>query len=165
MSFIFTYQTVIVLIAEYMLYVAGLIAFIYWLRLDQQNKIKFLVFIIMTGVVAIVLAKIGAAMFYDARPFVSDHLVALMPHAADNGFPSDHTLLSATIAMAVYYFSKKLGLVLFGLAIIIGVSRVLAHVHHPIDIIGSLIFAIIGGLIAYWYAERRQNSKKQEAQS
>ncbi len=150
MNLIDTYHSVVVLIAQDMLFVVGLIALIYWFRLDTQNKVKFLIFGIITGLVALLLAKVGGSLFYNARPFVSDNLVALMPHAADNGFPSDHTLLSAAIAVSVYYFSKKLGLVLFGLAIIIGVSRVLAHVHHPIDIIGSLIFAVIGGLVAYW---------------
>ncbi len=150
MNLINTYHSVIVLIAQDMLFVVGLIALIFWIRLDTQNKIKFLIFGIITGLIALLLAKIGGALFYNARPFVSDNLVALMPHAADNGFPSDHTLMSAAIAATVYYFSKKLGLVILGLAIIIGVSRVLAHVHHPIDIIGSLVFATIGGLVAYW---------------
>lgn len=140
----------IVLCAKYLYLIIGLIAAIYWLTLPKKQKIQMAIFATCTAIIAFVLTKLGGALFYDPRPFVTQHIMPLYPHAADNGFPSDHTVLAATIAVAVYSGSKKLGLVLFGLAIVIGVSRVLAHIHSPIDILGSLIFAIAGGLAAYY---------------
>jgi undecaprenyl-diphosphatase len=135
--------------AKYLFVLVAVVAFIYWLRLTKRQKIEIVVFGLIAVVSAYLLAKLGGALFYNARPFVSDHIVSLFPYVADNGFPSDHTLFSAVIAVTVYTVSKKWGLLLGGLAILVGISRVLAHVHHPIDIIGSIIFAILAGLIAY----------------
>ena len=141
---------IIILCAKYLFIVIGLIAFIYWLKLTNKRKLEIITFGIITALVAFLLAKIGGAMFYNARPFVVNNIVPLLPHAADNGFPSDHTLFSAVIAVTMYSVSKKLGLILGVLSVIVGMSRVLALVHHPIDIVGSIVFAIIGGVVAYY---------------
>ncbi len=147
-------NALIILCAQYLIYVSGLIAGIYWLTLPNKTKIQVAIFGIVTGIVAVVLAKAGGSIFYDARPFVADHVASLFPYTADNGFPSDHTLIAAVMAVTIYSVSKKLGLGLLALAIIIGVSRVLANVHHPLDIIGSLIFAGLGGVVAYYLVPR-----------
>ena len=140
---------IIILCAKYIFILIAVLAFIFWLRLPKKQKIEVIVFGMITAVSACLLAKLGGALFYNARPFVSDHVVPLFPHIADNGFPSSHTLLSAVIAVTIYAVSKKWGLVLGGLAVLVGLSRVLAYVHHPIDVIGSLVFAVLAGLIAY----------------
>src|SRR4051812_12727722 len=47
------------------------------------------------AVVALGLAAVGAHFVFQARPFIPDgHTPLLIPHAADNGFPSDHTTLA-----------------------------------------------------------------------
>jgi undecaprenyl-diphosphatase len=84
--------------------------------------------------------------YFDPRPFVQGNFTPLLPHAADNGFPSDHTLLAAAIAFATFHFNKKLGLFLLLLAILVGVARILAGVHHVADIAGSII---ITGLVYF----------------
>lgn len=141
---------IIILCAKYLFIVIGLIAIIYWLKLTNKRKLEVVTFGIITALVAFLLAKIGGAIFYNARPFVVDNVVPLFTHIADNGFPSDHTLFSAVIAVTMYSASKKLGLILGGLSVVVGMSRVLALVHHPIDIVGGLVFAMIGGVAAYY---------------
>ena len=139
----------IIICAKYLIFIVGILAFAYWLRVPRKQKIRLLVLGLLTGIIAIVLAKIGSSLFYDARPFVSDNVIPLFAYTADNGFPSDHTLLAASIAVAIFFVSKKWGIGFMLLAVIIGLSRVLANVHHPVDIIGSFFFTIIGGLVAY----------------
>lgn len=143
-------NSIIIFCAIYLIFVVGLVAAGYWLTLPKKQKISVAVFGIITLLVSFILAKIGGALFYDARPFVSDHVVALFKYTADNGFPSDHTWVTASVALAILTVSKKWGIGLLAGSIIIGVSRVLANVHHPIDIIASLVFAAIGGAIAYY---------------
>ncbi len=96
------------------------------------------------------LGKIGSFLYFDARPFVVDHFIPLIMHAADNGFPSDHTLLAAGLAAVGMYWNKKLGIVLWALAALIAVARVYVGVHHPIDVIGSAVIALIA--VAGWRA-------------
>lgn len=142
-------DSIIIFCAKYLIFVAIIVAFGYWLTLPKRQKTKVVIFAIITFIIAYILAKLGSAMFYNARPFVSEHVTALFSHGADNGFPSDHTLLAASIAFTLFVVSKRWGVGFLVVAIIIGGSRVIANVHHPIDIIGSLFFALIGGAVAY----------------
>jgi undecaprenyl-diphosphatase len=136
--------------AKYLYIVIVLIAAVYWLTLPNKQKIRVLIFGAIAAAIAYALVKLGGAVFYDPRPFVTDHLTPLYPHAPDNGFPSDHTALTASIAVTIYFVSKKLGIGLMILAVLVGVSRVLAHIHNPLDVLGSLLFALIGGVVAYY---------------
>lgn len=136
--------------AKYSYLLIGLIALIYWLTLPKRLKIQLVVFGFITAAVSYLLAKVGAALFYDPRPFVTQHVLPVYPHAADNGFPSDHTLLSAFITVTIFSVNKKIGLLLLLLTLMVGGSRIIGHIHSPIDIIGSIVFALVGGLVAFY---------------
>ena len=88
------------------------------------------------------LAVLGSYLFDNPRPFISDGVTPLFSSALDNGFPSDHTLLTAFLAFAVLVYSRRLGIALLILAFIVGWARVAGGVHHAVDVLGS--FAIAG---------------------
>ena len=109
------------------------------------------------------LIKTGGAVYYDPRPFVAAHVAPLFPHAADNGFPSDHTAVTMFVAFSVLVVSRPWGLALAALSLLAGVARVLAHVHSPIDIAGAVAIAALAALagwlfgrwaVARWVAPR-----------
>lgn len=78
------------------------------------------------------------------RPFVglgASHLFIVDTFS----FPSGHTMLSFAIATILYFYNRKVAWILYGLGALIGVARVAAGVHYPLDILGG---AIIGILIA-----------------
>lgn len=100
-----------------------------------------LVFSVISFPVIYISAKILSLFYYNPRPFVSNSLIPLISHSPDNGFTSDHTLLASAIAAAIFYFDRKAGMLFFTLAIIIGIARIVAGVHHLVDILGS--FAIV----------------------
>lgn len=87
--------------------------------------------------------KLAGHLWYSTRPFVADNFTPLIPHAANNGFPSDHMLLGATIASIVFVYNRALGSALFVLALLVGLSRVAAGIHHLVDLAGSIAIAII----------------------
>jgi membrane-associated phospholipid phosphatase len=64
-----------------------------------------------------------------------------------NGFPSDHTLFASFLAFGAYRYSKKAGYALMAVAILIGWARVAAHVHHAVDVLGSLVITTIAYLM------------------
>jgi membrane-associated phospholipid phosphatase len=140
----------IVFCAKYLIIIVGLFALSYWLTLPRKQKTEVLIMGAITGIVAFILAKIGSAMFVDPRPFVSDGVTPLFAYTADNGFPSDHTLVGMIITMALLSVSRKWAVNLFVLTIIIGASRVFAGVHHPIDIVGGILFGALGGVTAMY---------------
>ena len=101
-----------------------------------------------------ILAKIAGYIIYDPRPFVVEHIKPLIAHAADNGFPSDHTLLTSVIASVIFAYNKKLGMVLFAISIAIGSARVLAGIHHPLDIVGAMVISIVAVYVSWTLIQR-----------
>jgi undecaprenyl-diphosphatase len=131
----------IIFFAKYLIWiiVAAALPFLFfsheWKRLS--------IFAAISLVLAYVVGKVAGLVWYDARPFVVNGTTPLVAHAADNGFPSDHMLMAATIASIVFVYNRTLGLLLWVLAIAVGVGRVLAGVHHTVDILASAAIAIV----------------------
>ena len=140
-------DSAIVFVAKYFLYLSVAIVGIHWLMATKRDKIDLMAHYLVGGIIALVLAKVGAHFYYDTRPFVSHHIRPLMPHAADNGFPSDHALLSSFLGFTMLAYSRRLGYGLLVLAVLIGAARVAAHIHSPIDIVGSFVFAALATVL------------------
>jgi len=121
-------------------------------RIRKNLRLQFFVATVVAGVVALVLSRIASKLYYDPRPFVSQHIKPLIDHAADNGFPSDHALFTMTLTAVTYFYSRKLaGLMLIG-TILVGAARVLAHVHSPLDIAAGWLIGCIGAAAGYYVA-------------
>ena len=133
----------ITFIGRYFIFVSLAVAVVFWLRLPTKNKISLGWRVIVGGALAEVLAVIAGDLYYDTRPFVTAHIVPLIAHARDNGFPSDHALVASFLGFVVLLYSRTVGLGLLLIAVLIGWARVAAHIHHPIDIIGSFVLAAV----------------------
>jgi len=133
----------IIISAKYLLLVPVVVAVIFFFKKSRSEKKKILILAAIVFPLSYILAKILAHFYYDPRPFVFGRFAPLIPHAADNGFPSDHTLLAVAIAVVIFHFSRRSGLFLFLVAILIGAARVFAGVHHFTDIAGSLAIVLV----------------------
>jgi undecaprenyl-diphosphatase len=138
----------IVIVAQYIIFLLPLLIGIILLKLPSDRQSSLLITLAAGGILSLVGITIASHFFYDPRPFVSGDITPLFLHAADNGFPSDHTTLAALLAFIGYAYSKKIGLVMTFIALAIGVARVLAHVHSWIDIFGGVIIAAISAILA-----------------
>ena len=146
----------IIFIAKYLVFISAAIAVVYFARQSRQKQKEILVFAVILLPLSYVFAKLVSRFYFDQRPFVQGNFTPLLPHAADNGFPSDHTLLGAAIAFAIFHFNKKLGLLLLFLAALVGVARILAGVHHAADITGSIIIAGLIYLLAAYSTRKKE---------
>jgi len=133
----------IIFLAEYLIFIMMAVAGVFFLLQPMKVKKKMLVTAVAIGLVAYVLEQLVSSLYYNPRPFVIDHIKPLFNYVADNGFPSDHTALAGVIATIVWFYNRKLGLILGICTILIGVARVLAGVHHVIDIIASVSIVLI----------------------
>ncbi len=133
----------IVFTAKYLFILVVLISIGITLLASKQKKREIIRLSILALPISFILAKILSFFINDPRPFVLEHIQPLIAHIADNGFPSDHTLLTMTIAAIFFQFNRKLGILLSLLALLVGISRVLAKVHHPLDIRGSIVIAYV----------------------
>lgn len=132
------YVYVLILVA---IYVLG------WMKKQMKWRAES-----VATVVLVILCAIGSfiigSIYYESRPFV-DHTVNLLtPHAADAGFPSDHSVGVMAIAMGIMYFRNKLGYLLFIVSFFVGFSRVYVGHHYPGDVLGAFILVWI---LTYFY--------------
>ena len=135
--------------AKYLIvFIAGL-AFWSFINQPRDKQKEMVIFGIIILPIIYAVSRIGAAFYYDPRPFVTGHFLPLIPHDPDNGFPSDHTLLSSAIAMVVFYYNRRGGWGLLFLAFLVGLARVLAGVHHVIDVAGSVAIATVVSFLVY----------------
>lgn len=155
-------HTISIFLAQYLIFGILVLAVGYWLLAPAARKLRLIISGGITAAVGGLLAVIGSHAYYDPRPFVGGHVQALIGHTADNGFPSDHTLLAMVVALSVCMVSRRFGAILVVLAALVAAGRVLVHVHHPLDVIASTIFALVGALVAWWvtpHIERRLERK------
>lgn len=134
--------------AKYLYLAAIAAALIYFLKQPREVKKRIIIFGLASLPITYLVAKLAGHFYYNPRPFAALNFTPLIPHADDNGFPSDHALILAAIASIIYPFSKKISALLWALTFAVGISRVFAGVHHLIDIIGSVAIAVIISVLA-----------------
>jgi len=142
--------------ANYLWYLIIGIAVVYFLTRPWPEKKPLLICAALVLPLVFLAGLLGGAIYNDPRPFAVDHFVPLIPHKANNGFPSDHVLWSAAIAAIIFPSNRYLSVVLWILTTAVGASRVYVGVHHVIDIVGSVAIAI-GVAILVDYVLKRLN--------
>ena len=140
-------RSLIIFAGSYLFIANILAAGILWWTLNKDERTKLAARFVIASMMAVILAKAGGALFYDPRPFVVHHFVPLIPHAADNGFPSDHTELTMLLALLCYPYSKWAGLALGVISIAVGSARIAAGIHSLPDITGSIVFAVLSVIL------------------
>lgn len=146
-------NSLIVFVAQYLLYFILAAATVIWLYLPRPDKVALAAQAIVSLAVVFVLVKLAAAIYTDPRPFVVDPSIKpLFAHGADNGFPSDHTAVAATVSLLVMMYRRWLGAALLVASIVLGAARVASHVHHAPDILAGLVIAAlaVGVASASW---------------
>ena len=141
--------------AKYLYLVSIIIAGYYFFKQPRATKKRIIIFGIISLPIMYAVAKIAGHFYYDARPFVVLNFTPLIPHADDNGFPSDHTLLLSAIASVIYPFSKKVSILLWVIALAVGFARVFAGVHHLTDILGSVAIVMVVSMTVNWLLKKR----------
>lgn len=95
---------------------------------------------------AFVITEIIKISFAIPRPFLNG-VDTLFNYGGYNSFPSAHATVFAALCVSMFLFHKVRGWWFLVSAIIIGLARVIAGVHYPIDI---FVGYVIGALSAYF---------------
>ena len=140
--------------ANYLWYVIIGIAVVYFLIQPRPEQKRMVILAALVLPLVYLISLLGAAFYYDPRPFVVEHFTPLIPHKPSNGFPSDHVLWSAATAAIIFPSNKYVSLILWLLTILVGASRVHVGVHHLMDVVGSILTAIVVASIVYLIIRR-----------
>jgi undecaprenyl-diphosphatase len=108
-------------------------------------------------VAAVGLDLLGGHVFFDQRPFVRLGVTPLFAHSTDNGFPSDHSAVAAFLAAILWFIDAPAAAVATAAAVAIGLARMYALVHWPIDVIGGWCIGALPAVTVmyFWRARNR----------
>lgn len=69
----------------------------------------------------------------------------------DYSFPSGHSSASFTIATIIAMTIPRISVIVFPIALIIGISRIYLGVHYPTDVAAGIVLGIISSIITHLY--------------
>jgi membrane-associated phospholipid phosphatase len=143
-------HTLIVWTAQYLLFVMAAVFVLVWLIAEDRNGKVVLAATAALGVVLMVaFLYIAKDVHHDPRPFVQNpRIKPLFGHSRDDGFPSDHSIAAALIAVLVFWRHRVIGVLLGLAAAAIAWARVAAHVHHLQDVLAGLALGALAAVIA-----------------
>lgn len=135
-------NSLVIFLAEYLVYLSVLIIPYLWLRREQHDLIR----ISVTVVAAFAVSEALKTYFAIPRPFVVEEftpLVNISPRDFYGSFPSGHATFLAALGSAIFFTEKFPGALVLILGVLVGIGRVLAGVHYPIDILGGFVIGVV----------------------
>mgnify|MGYP001567441470 CR=1 FL=1 len=140
-------------ISNYLIYflVLTFILFLFF-KVSSRERLYLLSLTILSIVITRgIVTEMIRFFYYRSRPFIELNL-PVFDHAVSGSLPSGHMTFLIPMALAAWCENRKLGAWLFGLTILIGVTRVASGFHWPTDIIsgiaiGAIFFYLIKRLL------------------
>jgi len=138
-------NAVITFLASFLIFIlfGGLV--VLWV-IDGKIKKEQVLHALFACLFAWVIAYFIKEFFPTARPYLlngSSTLTLTVPK--DSAFPSQHTTIAFALAVTIFLHDRKIGWLFLFCALLIGVARVMANVHYPVDILGG---AFLGTLVS-----------------
>ena len=156
------FDILVVFLAAYLQYflVLAFILLLYFSGYTKPEKLR----IFFVTIIAITVARFGVAefirfLYHRPRPFLTLQVHKLLSSGwfysdTEWSFPSGHSAFFFAMATAIYLYNKKWGSVFFTAAILMNISRIIAGVHYPSDILGGAIIGVVIGYIIFYFAEK-----------
>ncbi len=90
-------------------------------------------------------------VFQETRPCLAIHVATVQacPGPTDYAFPSDHTTVAVALAVGLWIFSRKLGIIAAVLALVEGYSRVYLGQHYPHDVLAAIVLGTAVMLVGW----------------
>ncbi|MBL8024860.1 MAG: phosphatase PAP2 family protein [Fibrobacteres bacterium] len=130
-----------------------IMGYLYWRRKHGNALVIMAASIILIGLSDLISVRLLKPLFDRARPCNPDALVEggrfLVGNLRSLSFPSSHAFNSAAFAAYFTYFLPHRKKLLFGIAILIGFTRIYVGVHYPFDVAGGWIS---GSFLGFLYA-------------
>ena len=146
-------KLLIVIAADFSVIVVALVSlWVLLVKIPDATRYAAYTRILLAGLTSYFAAKVAGLLYQPEtmRPFEK---LGVDPGAAylnNPGFPSDHALFAAFLVLTICCVARRrrLAIVLAVLTVIMCTARVIALVHTPLDVIGGVLLAIVGGV---WY--------------
>lgn len=104
----------------------------------QRAVLKALIAMGFANLVVLILNQ----HYFRERPFAELDLTLLFYTPTDSSFPSNPATVGFALAAGMWQGSRRLGVFLFGLAALWGLSRIYAGVFYPSDVAGGALIGV-----------------------
>lgn len=114
-----------------------------------KSKFSVISLLLLSVLIAAILVIVFRLAIDSPRPFTVFGFKPLISQSPTPSFPSAHTTIFVSLASAIWFIDHKTGYRFLLGAFLIGVARIVAGVHWPVDIVGGLLFGFVSALLAY----------------
>lgn len=137
---------VFIFFTDAFLYITVVSVIVFLCLRKGRNLVKDIIFVFLSGGLAWALSKLLKEALETSRPLFELNNVYPLIEETGYAFPSGHTMPLAAIAFAIFFLNKKAGYIFMLCSLLVGISRIIAGVHYPIDILGGFI---LGALVSF----------------
>ncbi|MEK7162992.1 MAG: phosphatase PAP2 family protein [Patescibacteria group bacterium] len=110
---------------------------------DRRRQIYFFSLVMLSVIISRgIITEIIRFFYYRPRPFLVLEIKPLISHISTASFPSGHAAAFFALALAVFYFNKKVGWWFLISAVFMGLARIFVGVHWPSDILAGMIVGL-----------------------
>ena len=112
----------------------------------QKNKYqRVLLLLLFSLILAEAIYLVIGLIYHQPRPFLSHPAVNPLVDvtSSSQSFPSNHTILVFLFSLAILEANQVVGIIFLCLSALVGLSRIIAGVHYPSDVLAGVIIAIL----------------------
>ena len=137
--------------AEYLPYflVLGFLTLVF-----RQSGARRKFYLFAEGSLAVILGRgiiteVIRFFYHVGRPFT---VLGFSPLISESGwsFPSGHMAWFFALVVVIWFANRKWGIWYFVLSAVMGVARIYAGVHWPLDILGGIVVGVVSGYFVHW---------------
>jgi len=121
-----------------------------WLRRPEALRLPLLQ-AAFAALLALGINQLIGLVVFEPRPFAIGLGPALLPHAPDSSFPSDHLTVIWAVAASLMLCApwRRAGLLLALLGLPVAWARVYLGVHWPLDMAGAALVGLAAALLTH----------------
>lgn len=155
-------QIVIFFATEFGWFLLGGLLVYLFMHKDRKRGVRDVTVVISAAILAWLAAESIKLSFPEPRPFsILQNVHALIRPEDLQTFPSGHATFFSALATSLYFYHRRLGVLYAVGALLIGIARIAAGVHWPVDILaGYALGGFIGVAVYYGYQQRGSCSVK-----
>src|SRR3989338_185560 len=146
----------IIFLVEYLPYFLIILFFFFLLKeKDFQTRFYYFSFTALALILSRgIITEIIRFFYHRPRPFLALNFTALINHSSSNSLPSGHAVFYFTLVILFFLFKGELWqrwrLWFLGGVILMGIARVSAGAHWPLDIVSGFFVAAVSVFVIKW---------------
>ena len=114
----------------------------YWIH-PQLRRRRILASVILSYVFAVFLSLVIRFLVKRPRPFMENEVNLLIEALPSYALPSLHAVVLFVISASIFYYNKKVGIILFIIAGVNSLARIFIGVHYPLDVLSGALIGIL----------------------